>query len=80
MPKTTAKKFSSLMSDRLLKQLRREADKSGHSMRFVLERAVQHYLEVVVPSSETIRPEVVAHLKASIARNDGLLRRLAKAK
>jgi len=79
MPKA-AKKFSSLMDDQLFRRLKVEAERNGHSVRYVLERAVQHYLDIVAPSAETVRPEVVSHLKASIAKNDGLLRRLAKAK
>ena len=78
--KPRVRKFSSLMSKPLLEKLRKQADQNGQSVRFVIEKAVEHYLEVVVPSSQTVRPEVLAHLKASISQNEGLLKRLAKAK
>ena len=79
MPKTATKKFSSLMSKPLLDRLKKQADQNGQSVRFVLERAVEHYLEVVVLSSRGIHTDAVRHLRSSAARNEGLLKRLAKA-
>jgi len=79
MARATAQKFSSLMDKRLLSQLKRAAERNGQSLRFVLEKAVEHYLEVVTPSWQTIRPEVLETAKRVIAKRDRLLHRLAKA-
>ena len=79
MAKTTTKKFSSLMSKALLERLKRQADQNGQSVRFLLEAAVRHYLEVVVPSAGSVHSDALRHLRASAARNDELLKRLAKA-
>lgn len=78
--KSTVRKFSSLMSEPLLRAVQEQAVRNGQTMRFVLECAVKHYLEVVTPSGEVVNPRAAALLKASIARNDDLLKRLAKAK
>lgn len=79
MAKATTKKFSSLMNKSLLEQMKRQADRNGQSVRFVLESAVRHYLEVVVLSARGVHADATKHLRASMLRNDGLLKRLAKA-
>lgn len=79
MARPATKKFSSLMSKPLLEKLKRQADANGQSVRFLLEAAVRHYLEVVVPSTHGVHADALKHLRASAARNEGLLRRLAKA-
>ncbi len=80
MARATAKKFSSLMNKPLLDRMKKQAERNGQSVRFVLERAVEHYLDVVVPSSEKIRPEIIAFGEESIRDNMDLMKRLAKAK
>ncbi|MGH9789579.1 MAG: hypothetical protein ACRD5W_00090 [Candidatus Acidiferrales bacterium] len=80
MAKATAKKFSSVMSKSLLDRMKKQAERNGQSVRFVLERAVEHYLDVVVPSSEKVRPEIIAFGEESIRDNMDLMKRLAKAK
>jgi hypothetical protein len=77
--KTRVRKFSSLMSEPLLKALQEQARRNGQSMRFVLEAAVSHYLEVVGPSSNTVRPEIIAFADETIRDYDKLLKRLSKA-
>ncbi len=74
------KKFSSLMSASLLRAIQERAARNGQTVRFVLEAAVKHYLEVVTPSGEAVNPRAASLLDASIRRNDDLLKRLAKAK
>ena len=80
MAQAAAEKFSSIMSKALLAKLRKHAEQNGQSTRFVLENAVKHYLEVVVPSAAFVRPGFDEMLKAAVTRHDGLLKRLAKAK
>jgi hypothetical protein len=74
------KKFSSLMNAALLERLKKQAERNGQSVSFLLEAAVRHYLGTVVPSSQQVRPEIVALGEESIRDNMDLLRRLAKAK
>lgn len=76
----TEEKFSSVMSKPLLTKLRKEAEENGQSIRFLLERAVEHYLDVVLPSARRVRPEIMRHADATIRQYDELLKRLAKAK
>jgi len=80
MRKTTTQKFSSLMKKPLLDQLRKEADRNGQSVRYLLEQAVEHYLKVVLPTARPVRPEVLKHIEASFAENKELIKRLAKSK
>lgn len=77
--KPRVRKFSSLMSEPLLKALQERAKQNGQSMRFILETAVSHYLEVVGPSSTTVRPEIIAFADETIRDYDKLLKRLSKA-
>ena len=39
--------------------------RTGQSQRFVLERALEHYLHNVVPSQRMVRPEVMAAYRRS---------------
>ncbi len=78
--KSEVRKFSSLMSVHLFAALQKQAAQNGQSVRFVLESAIRHYLEVVTPSGETVNPRAQRLLRASATRNDELLKRLAKAK
>lgn len=75
-----ATKFSSVMNSRLLARLKKQADRNGQSLRFALEKAVTHYLDVVVPSAQNIRPEVLKYADETIAEYEDLMKRLAKAK
>lgn len=77
--KPRVRKFSSLMSESLLKALQEQARRNGQSMRFVLEAAVSHYLEVVGPSATTVRPEMIGLADETIRDYDKLLKRLSKA-
>ena len=79
MAKAATKKFSSLMSKTLLGQLKRQAQQNGQSVRFLMEAAVRHYLEVVLPSAQGVHSDALLHLRASAKRNAGLLKRLARA-
>lgn len=75
-----AKKFSSLMNPALLGRLRKQAKKNGQPVRFVLEHAVEHYLNTMVPSAQQVRPEIITMGEESIRENMDLMKRLSKAK
>lgn len=50
----------------------------GHSQRYLLERALEHYLHNVVPSEHTLRPEVMAAYRRSNEKFKELYKKLAK--
>jgi len=75
---TTSKKIGLEMDARLYAELSKLAKKNGQSRRFLLEQAIQHYLEFVVPSQSTIRPEVMKHFRRSVEKNRKLYELLAK--
>jgi Ribbon-helix-helix domain len=52
--------------------------KTGVSQRYLLERALEHYLHNVVPSQNLVRPAVMDAFQESVKRNRDLLNRLAK--
>jgi hypothetical protein len=53
---------------RLYEELVSVAKENGQSQRFVLERALEHYLHHVVPSRRLVRPEVMAAYRRSNGR------------
>jgi hypothetical protein len=54
------------------------AMENGQSQRFVLERALEHYLHNVVPSQRMVRPEVMAAYRRSNKRYRELYKKLEK--
>ena len=78
MAKTLTKKIGLEMDARLYHQLSQLAKKNGQSRRFLLEKALEHYIQFVVPSQNTIRPEVMSHFRRSTDRNRKLHELLAK--
>jgi hypothetical protein len=73
-----SKKIGLEMDARLYSELSKLAKKNGQSRRFLLEQALSHYLEFVVPSQGTIRPEVMKHFRRSVEKNRKLYSLLAK--
>ena len=80
MNRAKTKKSTPLMSKDLLLRLEKEAKSNGQSVRDLIEKAVKHYLDVVLPSSNEVRPEVLQFADKNISKYDELLKRLAKAK
>lgn len=78
MAKTTTKKIGLEMDARLYAELSKLAEENGQSRRFLLEKALEHYLRSVVPSQSTVRPEVMGHFRKSTEKNKKLLALLAK--
>lgn len=62
----------------LYKGLAKLAKENGQTTTHVLEQAAEHYLQFVVPTQNTVRPEVMSHVRRSIDKNRDLLKLLAK--
>ena len=71
-------KIGPAIDEKIYKELRRVARENGQSQRFVLERAIEHYVQVVVPSQRTIRPDIMTHFRRSTDKNRQLHELLAK--
>lgn len=78
MPKALTKKIGLEMDIRLYRRLSALAKDNGQSRRFLLEKALEHYLQFVVPSQNTVRPEVMSHFRCSTDKNRKLHQLLAK--
>lgn len=78
MRKATTKKIGLEVDSRLYQQLSDVAKQNGQSRRFLLEKALEHYLQFVVPSQNTVRPEVMSHFRRSTDKNRKLHQLLAK--
>jgi hypothetical protein len=63
--KAKTKKIVMGISARLCEKLLKVVEQSGQSRQLLIERAVEHYLESVVPSKNTVRPEVIEHFRRS---------------
>ena len=77
MKAATTRKIGLEMDSRLYARLSKVARDNGQRKSFLLEQAVRHYLDVVVPSQSTIRPEVMAHFRRSTDKNRKLHQLLA---
>jgi hypothetical protein len=65
---------------KLYEELVSVAKQNGQSQRFLLERALEHYLHNVVPSQRLVRPEVMEAYRRSNQKYRELYRRLADAR
>jgi hypothetical protein len=73
---STRVKFASQADPNVLADVRALAREEGRQFQAVVEEALKEWVER--KRSEQPRPEVVAHLKATIERNRELYRRLAQ--
>ena len=71
-------KFAPEIDARLYDEMVQVAKQNGQSQRYVLEKALEHYLHNVVPSQHVVRRERMDAFEDSVARNRALLERLAK--
>ena len=72
------KKFAPEIDARLYEEMVQLAKQNGQSQRYILEKALEHYLHNVVPSQHLVRREVMDAFEQSVARNRDLLERLAR--
>jgi hypothetical protein len=54
------------------------AKQNGQSQRYILEKALEHYLQNVVPSQHPVRRGVMDAVDQSVERNHDLHARLAR--
>lgn len=78
MSAAKTKKIAPEVDAKLWNQLTAVAKQNGQSQRYVLEQALRHYLENVVPSQHLVRPHVMNAFGKVVERNRDLLQRLAK--
>jgi predicted DNA-binding protein len=78
MAKTARRKLGLAIKASLYDALSKLAKRNGQTRSFLLEKALEHYLQVVVPSESTVRPEVMEHFRRSTDRNRELHRLLAR--
>ena len=76
MTRMTWQKFSSQARPELLDEVRALAAAEGRQFQAVLDEALAEW--VAKKKGEVPRPEVIGHLKASIARHRKLYQELAK--
>jgi len=77
MTKTTVK-IGPEIDARLYKRLAGIAKERGQSQRHLLEKAIEHYMDNVVPSQQLVRPEVMDAYRRSNDRFRELYRKLAE--
>jgi hypothetical protein len=77
MPDAKAKQFTSEIDAKLYDEFVAVAEKNGQTKQYVLEAALRRYLHHAVPSQRLVRSEVMDAFEQSVARNRGLLERLA---
>jgi metal-responsive CopG/Arc/MetJ family transcriptional regulator len=78
LAKNLTKKIGLELDARLYRQLSELAEQNGQTRRFLLEKALEHYIQFVVPSQNTVRPEVMSHFRRSTDKNRKLHQLLAK--
>jgi uncharacterized protein YueI len=78
MSKSDTVKIGPEIDKKLYSKFAKIAEENGQSFRFVLERAMENYIQLVAPSQSTVRPEVLAHFRRSTEKNRKLLELLAK--
>ena len=71
-------KIGPAIDAKLYKKFVAVAKENGQSQRFLLEKAIEHYLYTVVPSQQTVRPEVMEAYRRSNEKFQDLYRKLAK--
>ncbi|MGH9756454.1 MAG: hypothetical protein ACRD4M_01845 [Candidatus Acidiferrales bacterium] len=78
MAKGARKHVGLNMRASLYADLAKLAKDNGQTTTYVLEQAAEHYLRFVAPTQDTMRPEIMAHVRRSMDRNRKLLKLLAQ--
>jgi hypothetical protein len=78
MANTTTRKIGLAMRVELYEDLSKLAKDNGQSKSYILEKAVEHYIQFVAPTQGTVRPEIMAHVRRSVEKNRKLLQLLAQ--
>jgi predicted DNA-binding protein len=80
MPKEARMQIGLNMPVALYNDLSKLAKDNGHTTTYLLERAVEHYIQFVAPKESVVRPEIMAHVRRSVEKNRKLLQLLAEEK
>jgi len=59
-------------------ELVRISKENGQSQRHLLEKAIEHYIHVVLPSRQMVRADVMEHFRRSTEKNRKLHKLLAQ--
>jgi hypothetical protein len=78
MPRRATIKIGVAINANLYKEFVAVAKSNGQSRRDLLESVIEHYLHNVIPSHQTVRPEVMAQFRASNEKFRDLYRKLAE--
>ena len=78
MAKTARRKLGLAIKASLYDALSKLAKKNGQTRSFLLEKALEHYIQVVAPSQSTVRPQVMEQFRRSVDKNRELHRLLAR--
>ncbi len=78
MAKTPTVKIGPEIDKKLYGKFSKIAAENGQSVRFVLEQAMENYVQLVAPSQGAVRPEAMAHFRRSTDKNRKLHELLAK--
>ena len=78
MPKQATIKIGPAIDAKLYKEFLAVAKENGQSQRYLLEKAIEHYLHTVVPSRQTVRPEVMDKFRVSNEKFRELYQKLAE--
>jgi hypothetical protein len=70
-------KIGPAIDKKLFAEFVKLAKQNGQSQRFLLEKAIEHYLRFVAPSQGAIRPEAMVHFLRSTDKNRKLHQLLA---
>ena len=71
-------KIGPAIDAKLYKELVSVAKENGHTQRYLLEKAIEHYLHNVIPSQRLVRPEVIEAYCRSNEKFRELYQKLAK--
>jgi hypothetical protein len=71
-------KIGPAIDAKLYEEFATVAKENGQSQRYLLEKAIDHYIHNVIPSQHMMRPEVMKAYRRSNERFRDLYRKLAK--
>jgi hypothetical protein len=78
MAREARKQIGLTMRATLYNDLTKLAKDNGQTTTYVLEQAVEHYIQFVAPAESVVRPEIMAHVRRSVDKNRKLLHLLAR--
>ena len=78
MSREARKQIGLNMRATLYDDLTKLAKDNGQTTTYVLEQAAEHYIRFVAPTQSVVRPEIMAHVRKSVNKNQKLLKLLAQ--